>query len=431
MAIKRIYIEYKVDSVLINAYSVKLSSEDSSYGVKSQDGTVVVSDNTSVVNSETGVYEYELDVEDGVIYTASWEIVPSLGAESVFAVQSIGPFYSVTESEIKAIPDIRGRFTQGSLGILFLSLTDVHGNPLTAEDITLTVSKDGTDELTDVNPDYIKPGLYTFDWSIPEDLEIGSYIVTWSYTVNGFDGEELQEIVISSSGDTENASVQFYGSRFSEIRLALSEMICCAQKIPVYYEQANPNKLRDIYKLTFPRWNQSYGTRIYRNDKIIESGYTIDYFKGHILFDSPQTSYDVINADYNFKWFSDDQLDRFLMNALSVVNFYPPQSSYSIFNIPDSYIPIILYGAAKDAIRNILLCLQFQEPQKVFGGADAAQKAFSNMETLKKNYEDEFNKLTEQKKYGRYPSIKAVVTPEYTLPGGRSRWFRYMFSSGS
>jgi hypothetical protein len=431
MTTKRIYIEYKVDGVLENAYSVSLSSEDSSYGVKDQDGNIVVSDNTSVTNSDTGVYEYELEVEDNIIYTVSWEIVPSMGSESVFAVQSVGPFDSVTESEVKAIPDIRGKFIQGTQGVLFLSLTDVHGNPLTAESISLTVSKDGTDALTDVSPDYIKPGLYTFDWSIPIDLEIGKYIVTWSYTINGFSEQELQEIVISSSGDTLNASVQFYGSRFGEIRLALSEMICCAQKIPVYYEQGNPDLARKIFKLTFPKWNQAYGTRIYRNNKIIESGYTIDYFYGKIIFDNSQTQYDVINADYNFKWFSDDQLDRFLMNALSTVNFYPPQSTYSIFNIPDSYIPIILYGAAKDAIRNLLLCLQFQQPQKVFGGPDAAQKAFSNMETLKKNYEDEFNKLVDQKKFGRYPSIKAVVTPEFTLPGGRSRWFRYLFSSGS
>ena len=46
---------------------------------------------------------------------------------------------------------------------------------------------------------------------------------------------------------------------------------------------------------------------------------------------------------------------------------------------------------------------------------------------MKKNYEGDWEKLVEQKKLGPYPSSKLIVTPEYTLPGGRSRWFRYLF----
>ena len=37
-------------------------------------------------------------------------------------------------------------------------------------------------------------------------------------------------------------------------------------------------------------------------------------------------------------------------------------------------------------------------------------------------------KLYEQKKYGPYVGLtKTVTAPEFTLPGGRSRWFRYLF----
>ena len=78
------------------------------------------------------------------------------------------------------------------------------------------------------------------------------------------------------------------------------------------------------------------------------------------------------------------------------------------------------------------MCLQFQQPQEVFGGPDAARQAFQNLETLKKNYEGDFNLLLEQKKYGSYVGLtKTVVTPEYTLPGGRSRWFRYLMGGFS
>lgn len=426
---QRIYIEYKLSGVLTNAYSVVLGSQDGVFGVKKQDGTIVVANGVAVDNPSTGIYEYNLPVSFNTLYTASWKIVPLNGDTPVYVNQSIGPF-SPTENLVKAVPDTRGTFVQGSLCALFLSLTDVHGNPLKAENLTLSVTKDGEPVLTNVNTDYIRPGFYTFDWTIPIDLETGKYLVTWSYVANGYAGVELQEIIIASSGDRQNSVVQLYGARFSDLRVALSEMICCAQKIPVYHEQSIPDIDNNKYKFTFSRWNQAYGTRIFRNNKLVEGGYEINYFNGTVLFDSPLSDYDTIYADYNFRWFSDEQLDRFLLNAVAIVNFYPPQSGYNILNVPDLYIPMLLYGAAKDAIRELLMCLNFQQPQQVFGGADAAQKAFSNMETLKKNYEEEFTRLLEQKKFGKYPRTKAVTVPEFTLPGGRSRWFRYMFGGG-
>lgn len=428
---ERIYIEYRNEGALASAYSVTLASSDAVYGVKKLDGTVVVDSGTSVTNSSTGVYEYDLDVDYGVVYIASWRIVPENGDEAVYATQTVGPFYAATTSPVRSVPDTRGTFTQGTVGVLFLSLTDVHGNPITAESITLSISKDGTDVISDVSPDFMKTGFYTFDWSVPEDLEAGKYLVTWEYTANDFTGIELQELIISASGDTDNSITQFYGSRLSDLRMALSEMICCAQKIPVYHEQALPDVNNQKFKVTFPRWNQAFGTKIYRNNKLVEDSYEINYFKGTILFDNPLSDFDMVHADYNFRWFEDEQLDRFLSNALSIANFYPPQSSYDITTVPNIYIPLVLYGAAKDALRELLMCLNFQQPQQVFGGQEAAQKAFGNMETLKKNYEEEFTRLLEQKKYGRYPRTRAIVTPEFTLPGGRSRWFRYMFGGGS
>ena len=73
------------------------------------------------------------------------------------------------------------------------------------------------------------------------------------------------------------------------------------------------------------------------------------------------------------------------------------------------------------------MCLNFQEPALVFGGTDKAQQAFSNFESLKQNYEKDWDKMVDNKKFGPYPSGFNVSTPEYTLPGGRSRWFRYLF----
>ena len=108
-------------------------------------------------------------------------------------------------------------------------------------------------------------------------------------------------------------------------------------------------------------------------------------------------------------------------------NSFPPVQYYTLENVPAIHMPTILYGAAKDALRQMMMCLQFQEPQQVFGGAEQAQQVFGNIETLKQNYEKDWDRLTEVKKYGRYPRSAVLVVPEYTLPGGRSRWFRYLF----
>lgn len=427
---KRIFIEYKVNNVLDSAYSVVLGSQDGLYGVKTQSGEVIVSDSTAVTNSSTGVYEYDLEVEEGIIYLASWKIVSSVGSQPVYATQSLGPFYLVSQNTIKTVADQRGTFIQSTSGTLFLNLTDIHGNPLAADTITITITKDGT-EIVSTTPDFINTGFYAFDWSVASDAEIGSYTVTWEYEVNGFVGTEIQSINISASSAS-TATIQLYDIRINDLRVALSQMIGCAQKIPIFHEQAVPDPTNQKFKFTFNKWNQAFGTRIYRNNKQIEDGIEINYFRGFVTFDQPISDYDTINADYNFRWFSDEELDRFLENAIFINNMYPPATpQYNLANFPDNIIPIILYGAAKDAIREMLMCLNFQQPQQVFGGMEAAQKAFSNMETLKKNYEEEVTRLLEQKKFGKYPKIRSVVTPEFTLPGGRSRWFRYMFGGGT
>ncbi len=428
---KKVFIEYKVSEILSSAYSVTLSSQDSSYGIKKQDGTVVVPDSTLVTNSSTGVYEYNFDVEDGVIYVVSWKIISSFGEQPVYAVQNIGPFYSVTKSFISSVADKRGSFITNTTGTLFLSLTDIHGNPITANSIKLTISKDGTEVVSSVIPDYIKPGFYALDWTVPSNFEAGEYLVTWEYSADGFSGIELQSIVVSSSGNTSSSLSNIYGSIMSDLRAMLTEFICCAQKIPVYHEEGIPDANYQKYKFTFARWNQAYGTRIYRNNILVENGVEINYFKGFVVFDEPLTSYDIVHADYNFRWFTDEQLDAFIGTAMAMINLYPPQGSYNVTNIPGVYVPMLLYAAARDAIRNLLMCLNFQQPQQVFGGSDAAQKAISNMESLKKNYEEDLNAMLEQKKFGKYPRIKTITVPEFTLPGGRSRWFRYMFGGGS
>jgi hypothetical protein len=429
MVNKTIWIDYRENGALADAYEVVLASENNHFGLKeSGSNTVIYPNNTAVSHVSTGRYEKSITVDENVIFTVSWRITPNSGDSPKYVIQEIGPFSST--GKIRAVADKRGSFIQGNRSTLFLRVTNLDGNPIDANPITCTITNDVGDIVATGTPERASTGFYAFDWDIADSLPVGDYGVSWEYTTD-YPRIEVQEIVVAP-GSTANPP-SLYASRILEFRQSLELMITCAQNIPVYSEPAKASADYMNYMFSFKRWNQSPGCRIYVNDLIVTSGVTVNYFTGSITFDEPLTSYDKVKADYNFRWFSDEELDRFLSNAMHLVNLWPPvQRNLSLYNVDDRFIPLILYGAAVDAIRHMMMCLQFQEPQMVFGGAEAASKVYSNLEGLKKNYEETWNAGIEQKKNGPYVGLtRTIVTPEFALPGGRSRWFRYLFSNGA
>lgn len=76
MATRLISKQFKVDTVLTNVTTAKLSDPTGTYGVKRNDtDAVVVADGTAMTNSATGVYEYSFTDVAGVAYTAYVEVV--------------------------------------------------------------------------------------------------------------------------------------------------------------------------------------------------------------------------------------------------------------------------------------------------------------------------------------------------------------------
>jgi hypothetical protein len=336
-------------------------------------------------------------------------------------------------SEIRSTASFRGKFKQGGVADLLIKITDFDGTPIDPSSIECViygpVETPSTDNETIVDsssPFQISDGYYVHSWEIASDQTIGTYNVTWTYIVGVEEKTELQTVVVVESQSNAVPS-GFYTERLIQMREALEYHLSCAQTIPVYFEQAKPSRDNATYQFTFPDWNQSAGVKIYRNEVIINADAEVDYFKGTVTFDTEVLPQETGNADYNFKWFSEDELTRFLVNALQAMNTYAPHTGYTLDTVPDRFFPSVLYGAAKDALRHLMFCVNFQQPAQVFGGPDQAAKAFANFETLKQNYEKEVEKLLEQKKLGPYPKSRMVVTPEFTLPGGRSRWFRYLF----
>jgi hypothetical protein len=422
--IKTVYIQHKQNNTLTNAYSVTLANSTGTFGIKTTNGSVIVASGTATDNPSTGIYEYTGEFSENTIYIISWAIKETSASSVNYVQQQLGPFDS---GSIRSSSDFRGTFVQGTNSTVFLKITDFDGNAVDASDITCTITNTDSSEVAATGePEKITTGFYAFDWAIPADQTLGEYGVLWTFNADG-NKTESQSIIVAAAND----STALYALRIIEMRHSLDLMLNRVQAIPVYQEP--PIKLSSTkVKLTFGNLNQTPGVRVYLNSNLITSGYSVNYFKGTIEFDNPLTEYDVVLIDYNFRWFKDEELDRFLSNSIGIFNSYPPFSRNNLYTLEEKYIPHVMYGAAVDALRAMMLSLMFQEPQLVFGGPDAAKAAFGNFETLKKNYEGTWEKLLDNKKLQGYKGLtKMIIQPAFQLPAGRGRWFRYLFSGGS
>jgi len=430
MAIRTIFITNALNNIPENAYFVQLASEDGTYAIKELDtGTVIKSSGQDVINTEIGKYEYTFGADDTKTYLVSWEVQQTNKDLPVYKVQQIGPF-TTNADRIRAVYDYQGSFKQGEMTLLKLKITNFNGIAQDPSFIQITI-KDITGVIIKVAtpPEKATKGFYVYEWAIPLSQASGGYIAIWEYIIDGVERNIIQNIEIAENPLVDN---MYSGMRYY-MRLGLESYLMCAQNIPVYFEQAKTSIDDVTYRLSFPNWNQSPGCKVYRNmNKLLTDGFQVDYFKGEIIFDQQLSDFDSVYVDYNFRWFSDQVLDQYLRNAIRTFNSYPPMGNYNFNNLPDKYISLVEKQAAVDAIRQLMLCLQFQEPQKVFGGPEQADKVFSNLETIKQNYETEIKEIYATKiNFGYVGLTRAITTPEYTLPGGRSRWFRELFSTNA
>ena len=114
------------------------------------------------------------------------------------------------------------------------------------------------------------------------------------------------------------------------------------------------------------------------------------------------------------------------------MNATPPASwKYRILvTAPWDWDAGILLYAAILAMKRLLFGLSWQEKQIIYGNPEQVSAVVANFQDLYKQYFDLWNEVREDIKK-QLPAIAQYVTPEYTLPGGRSRWFRYMYKGGT
>lgn len=333
---------------------------------------------------------------------------------------------------IVRIPDepkiaTKGSFLAGTTATFFFTFSDIEGILFDPSDIDVTIlDSDGTTVETGLKTDKLETGMYAWEWDIPSDQTPGLYSIRVDYTIEQTDGSTAA--FITESFVVGESDIEVIPAGQIAFRNFVEALIGYTQRIPVFHEIGRLNNDKTIADFSFPRWNQPAGTRVFINGKPITSGFNVNYLKGEITFSDVLASVDEIQASYSFRWFTDGEIDAFVAQAVQVFNQYPPHSGYVAATLPSRYGITIAKQAAIDLIRRLMMDLCFQETAKIFGGMDRADKVIGMLGDIKKNYEEEINKLYEQKKYQPYIGLtKTVTVPEFTLPGGRSRWFRYLF----
>lgn len=191
-------------------------------------------------------------------------------------------------------------------------------------------------------------------------------------------------------------------------------------------------KLSTMYNFAYRHWNQDPQPIVRVNNRITDDGWHLDY-DGKIYFDSLMAPEDSVNVAYNFAYFGKEELLSFLNFGLQMMNGLPPAStSYRVLeSAPQEWNPGILLYAAILALKRLIFGLSWQEKRIIFGRPEDAQHAQQTFQDLYKSYTETWTEFGKNVKTLKLPGIAMYVTPEYTLPGGRSRWFRYLYKSSS
>lgn len=318
--------------------------------------------------------------------------------------------------------NIKGSFIAGTTGLFFLTFSDIDGQLFDPSNIDLTIlDSDGTTIESIDSADRLEFGEYVAEWEIPADQEPGLYTLRVDYILDQVGGSETE--FFTESFVVLEKDAQVLAPVVIIYRKVLETYIGFTQRIPVFHEIGRLNENKTTAVFSFKRWNQPAGARIFVNGNLTTSGFNVDFLKGEVTFSSILSAYDEVQASYTFRWFMDDELDKFIEQAVDVFNQYPPHTNFNISTLEANYARAgvtVTHQAAVFSLRRIMLDLIVQEPAKVFGGLERADKLMGSINTLKQNMEEEILKLYEQKAKGPYVGLtKTVTVPEFTLPGGR------------
>ena len=141
-------------------------------------------------------------------------------------------------------------------------------------------------------------------------------------------------------------------------------------------------------------------------------------------------SYDTVFVSYHVKAFTTDMMNSALYMALQMINSQPGASKYSsVSNVPFYYDPALIYGAVYFLLRSLLVNLTQRQKRLLLEDPD--KSIISDIRETSKMYQEDFKELLKKLPTAVYPGIRGIVVPEFNMPGGRSRFFRYIWNIGT
>lgn len=281
-------------------------------------------------------------------------------------------------------------------------------------------------------------GLWYVDWLVPNDIDIGRYFDIWKFKwlADGDTQTQIFELIVNKEDKLVNSIAPAKAYNFGDTVYGLmndlsNNFIYEAMHIPVYWEQGYKTGDGKSWNFAYNNWNRDPRPVIRINQKIRLDGWEPNY-GGNVYFNKPLDPEDMVYAQYNFRYFSWEEIADFLNMGLYAMNATPPASLvYSNLNTApfEWRFGILLYAAIK-AIQRLVFGLSFQERALIFAEKpENVQAVIANLRSLYADYNALWIEVKKDVKTLKLPGIAQISVPEYTLPGGRSRWFRYLYKT--
>lgn len=195
----------------------------------------------------------------------------------------------------------------------------------------------------------------------------------------------------------------------------LSVALGPAQAIPVYTEVSKDSGVypsattgRYTYDFTWDNWNSRFETVVYtlsQDEEVYKQeniDYTVDYRDGKVTFGSLVGGYMDVEASYVFKYFSNMDLLKFCEQALAMMNFIAPYTSFTLYSYPDYWRSAIVAGGVTIALEQLFQAPLYRERRLIFSDADIVS-------TLGSYYDRVRQSFTEAQSKKARPSLVAPI----------------------
>lgn len=295
-------------------------------------------------------------------------------------------------------------------------------------------------------------GTFTYDITytsseVTYTIKGNSYLIEVDVDPDGavnFDSNETITLTINVD-DTDGNSMRQFQTNYRVVNMtqltALVDLTSEFTEIPINYEQGRISYDGSECNFTWKNWMATQTPVVYVNDMMKNSGYTPSYVEGKLTFSPVLSSgynktdifntalyepIDRVNCDYWYSCFSTKQLTSFMKVALADFNASYPVSSYGVTSSNQAVQAALLLGGAY-YLYNAVVAGFLNQQWRVQWGEEEWQNLLNVAEKMKENTKSVFERISEAKRHTLAKGVQGIVIPEYSLPGGRSRFTSILF----